>query len=303
MNNIINTKVKFVRNLHGVGFNTNTTPQTQSQNLKLAIDACSDCGLKAEKLDNLNDNVIENLLASGKLEKKFVKNISHKGYASNEDASVQINGINHIEIFATDLEILDAYSKAKQVDKMLCNKLHFSYSDKYGFLTPEVNNIGSGMTISTLVMLPALNKVNAIKDLPKFSEKLKFTLQPIDTNSGIYLITSGASLGYSEKQICTLTKNYIDNVLKCENEMCKTLCCDKVEIEDKFLRAKAIINSCIKISLEELYVLIGDILIAINAGLVKDVPDTNLQKLFKATQDEKANNTQHLAKIIKNILK
>ena len=81
------------------------------------------------------------MLASGKLEKKFVKNISHKGYASNEDASVQINGINHIEIFATDLEILDAYSKAKQVDKMLCNKLHFSYSDKYGFLTPEVNNI------------------------------------------------------------------------------------------------------------------------------------------------------------------
>ena len=50
MNNIINTKVKFVRNLHGVGFNTNTTPQIQSQNLKLAIDACSDCGLKAEMI-------------------------------------------------------------------------------------------------------------------------------------------------------------------------------------------------------------------------------------------------------------
>ncbi|MBQ7880697.1 MAG: hypothetical protein IJ358_02515, partial [Clostridia bacterium] len=219
MSNILWTKVKFCRNLKGVMFSGKITSESQEDVLKLGLDACSSCGLKGESIEALSDKVINNLIASGKLENDFASSLVNKGYASNDETNVKINGKNHIEIMAKDLNLYDAYSKAKKIDKQLCNKLHFAYSDKYGFLGPDIKNIGSGMQISAMVMLPALTKLNAVRDLPKSNDKLIFNIKPIDLQSGIYLITTGATLGYGEKQICELTSAYINNVVKREIEM------------------------------------------------------------------------------------
>ena len=141
MNNIVNTKVKFVRNLNGVRFSTKITPKIQAETLDMCLKACNELGWKGESLTNISDNVLQNLLLSNKIEYNFVKHIKNKGYVSIDDVSIQINGLNHIEIFSIKTNIFDAYSNAKQVDKQLCNKLHFSYNDKYGFLSPEIDKI------------------------------------------------------------------------------------------------------------------------------------------------------------------
>lgn len=302
MNNIVNTKVKFVRNLSGVAFSTKISSKTESDVLKLSLDACNELGLKGESLSNISDTVLDQLIVAGKLEPEFIKTVKNKGFIESKNASIQINGINHIEIFSNNLDIFDAYREAKQVDKLLCNKLHFSYNDKYGFLSPEIDKIGSGMQISIIMLLPALNKMDAIKDLPKFSDKLRFNIRAIDLQSGLYLISTGANLGYSEKQICELTNNYIQNILKAEVEFSKTLATDELEIIDKNLRAKAIINSCAKISINELYGLVGDILIAINSGLEKGVDSKHITKILECIKDIKSTSVNDLAKLIKGIL-
>jgi len=301
VSNVLWSKVKFVRNLHGIAFSSKITNKSKADVLKLSIDACSDCGLKSERLDAMSDKVIESLIVNGKLEKDFSANTNNKGYATDGESSVQINGKNHIEIISKDINLYNAYSKSKQIDKQLCNKLHFAYSDKYGFLNPDIKNIGSGMNISILIMLPALSQVNAISRLPKSSERLAFNIEPINIESGMYLITTGASLGYSEKQICQLTENYINNVLKCEVDMCKNIATDEAEVLDKSSRAKAIINSCMKITTQELYCLISDILIAINSGLEKDVDAKYIIKLMDCANDVKSEDKIYLAKLIKQI--
>jgi len=301
VSNVLWTKVKFMRNLHGVVFNSQITSKSQAEVLKLGIEACADCGLKSERLDALSDKVIDNLIASGKLEKGFDSNIKNKGYATNDDANVQINGENHFEIIATDENLYSAYSKAKSVDKQLCNKLHFAYSDKYGFLNPDIKNIGSGMNVSTLIMLPALSRVNAVYSLPKSNERLGFNIDLVNGESGIYLISTSESLGYSEKQICQLADTYINNVLKCEVDMCKNFAKDEAEVLDKSNRAKAIIDSCVKITTQELYCLVSDILIAINSGLEKNVDKKYLAKLIDCVNDTKSNDKIYLAKLIKQI--
>jgi len=301
VNNIINAKVKFVRNLSGVKFSTKITPKIQSETLEICLKACNELGLKGESLSNISNNVLNQLVSSNKIEQEFVKNIKNKGYVSGDDVSIQINGLNHVEIFANQINILDAYSKAKQVDKQLCNKLHFSYNDKYGFLSPEIDKIGSGMQISVIVLLPALTKMNALNNLPKFNDKLRFSIKALDMQSGLYRISTGANLGYSEKQICDLTCNYIENILKVEVEFCKTLASDKPEVMDKNLRAKAIINNCIKMSIDELYCLIGDMLIAINSGVEIDVDDKQIKKLINCINSVVTTEID-LAKNIKGII-
>ena len=157
MSNIVVTKIKFERNLKGFTFNT-INHSKLDEVLKLGLDACTFCGLKAEQLSSLSESVIDSLIQTNKLERDFASNLNNKGYASNNDVSVQINGKNHIEIIASARDLFNAYANAKEVDKQLCNKLNFAYSDKYGFLNPDIRRVGSGLRIETLIMLPALTK-------------------------------------------------------------------------------------------------------------------------------------------------
>lgn len=302
MSNIISSKVKFMRNFKGISFNTNTNAKALNDVLKLSLDACKQCGLKAEALGKINNEVLTNLVDTSVLEKDFVRDIKYKGCATNDNVTIQINGINHIEIFSSDNDIFNAYNNAKTVDKMLCNKLNFLYSDRYGFLTPELDKIGCGMQSETLVVLPALTQTNAIKNLPQYCDKLGFKIYQISDKNSLYLIVSNTSLGYTEKQICELTSQYVNNVIKCEIEVCKKLATDKLEIMDKSVRAKAIINSCLKITRDELFKLIGDILISVNAGLEDNNLSNKINNIFKTIKNKNLNNCENLAKLIKNNL-
>ena len=303
MSSVLYTKVSFARNLKGVKFSPRITNSEQKDMLKLSLDAIKDCGLKGSPLNELGKNVIDNLIATEQINPAFVDDdLTNKGYASGEGVNIEIGGENHILISSTDKDVFSAYAKAKEVDKKLCNKLNFAYNDKYGFLFPDIRNLGSGMSIEVEMLLPAMTKLNAIKTLPKSHEKLLFNIECISEN-GVYLISTGTNLGYTEKNICELTHSYINKILKCEIEASKTLAKEDMdEVLDKNARAKAILNNCVKITPEEACLLIGDILIAINADIEKDITIKQIHKLLNLVKINK-NNYKNLSQEIKKVLK
>ncbi|MBQ8522920.1 MAG: hypothetical protein IJ458_04625 [Clostridia bacterium] len=284
MSNIIYSKVKFVRNLKDCKFETNIYDEQQKEILKLCLNATNACGLKCVPLSEMSKKVVGNLIASDMLEHDFVYASSNQGCAHDNDVTVQINNKNHIEIFSKHHNIYEAYSKAKEVDKKLCNKLHFAYNDKYGFLTPDIKSIGSGMSIETKVILPSLAQIYALDKLPNANEKLVFDLTYLDRQSGLCVIRTRATLGYTEKQICELTKTYIDKLIKLEIETAKKLSNDSDDVEDKFRRAKAILNNCLKISVSEAYVLLGDILVGFNAGIETQLTSNQINQALNCVK-------------------
>lgn len=300
MSNIIWAKVKFSRNLKDMLFTHKMSDVEQDNALKLCLETIEACGLKGEAISNMSEQTVNNLAGNGMIEKSFLSNPNIKGYASNKKVAVQINGKSHIEVFSKADDIYSAYNEAKKIDKKLCNKLSFSYNDKYGFLNPSIDKVGCGMEIEILILLPALTQIGAFKSLPKSIEKLMFKIESVDESCNLYMIKSGANLGYTEKQICELTKSYIDNIIRCEIEASKTLSKDADEVLDKCERAIAIINHCIKIDTTELLDLISKILIAVNGG-VKQLEDADgVKKIINSINNNLDEKT--LAKIIKNNL-
>ncbi|MBQ3503053.1 MAG: hypothetical protein IJA72_05285, partial [Clostridia bacterium] len=298
MNNVIGTKVKFSRNLKDAKFVINSTHAERVETLKLCLNAVNDCGLKGEELINISDSVLENMLMSGKVEMAFASNLTNKGYASNQDVNIEINGKNHIEIFSENKDVFTAYSNAKEIDKKLCNKLNFAYSDKYGFLTPDLKYLGSGMSIECKVLLPALTRINAILNLPKANEKLIFNIKRLDENEELYLISTNGNLGYSEKQICELTHAYIDKIVKFEIEISKQLAKDDNDkILDDNERAKAILKHCIKTQPKEVMELLSNIVIAINAEVENDINIEQINNILDKIKYYK-NNEKEIAKEI-----
>ncbi|MFQ6723850.1 MAG: hypothetical protein ACLRFE_00765 [Clostridia bacterium] len=301
MNNLVSSKVKFSRNLKDAKFVTTASNIEKAQYLDLCLKAVNDCGLKGDKLDNIS-NIIDNLIKTDKIEQDFVTSLAGKGYASNEDVVVQINNQSHIEILSQGIDLFTSYSNAKQIDKKLCNKLNFAYNDKYGFLGADLQSLGSGLNIECKVMLPALNQINAIKMLPKANDKLLFEIKCLDEDSGLYLISTKGNLGYSEKQICELTYSYIDKVIKYEIQTCQKLADEDIdEIMDCCSRAKAVLKNCIKIESREVYMLVANIMIAINAGVETEI---NFDKLNQIINMAKLfDNQKELAKNIQKIIK
>ena len=303
MSNIINTKIKFLRNLKDKKFNCNAQEKDKQEVLDICLKAVEQCGYKCAKLNDINKSAIAKLISSNHLEQEFIYKYTDTACSTIDDVTIQINGANHIEIFASDNNIDQAYIKVKPVDKALCNKLNFAYSDKYGFLMPDIKDIGSGMLIECLIILPALARVGSLNKIPNFIDKLSFDIVCVDRQSGLCKISTKSTLGYSEKQICELVKMYISKVLEYEVETSKRLGVqDEDEIKDRFCRASAILNNCIKISPAEAYCLLGDILIGVNSGLCNE----NIQKIINALNciNLYENNYKDLAKNIqKNIKK
>ena len=304
VSNIIWTKVKFVRNLKGVKFAPRMTDLERQDLLKLCNDAMGQCGLKVQPLNEMNKDSINELYLSEVVSKSFINgDLAYKGYVNIGDVGVEIGGDDHVAISAKSNDIFSAYSKAKKIDKQLCNKLNFAYSDKYGFLSPDITNIGSGMNIEAKLLLPSIAQLNAIQALPKSQDKLTFKIECLNEKTGLCLVYTSANLGYTEKQICELTHLYIDNIIKCEIEASKTLAQeDSDHVLDMNARAKAILKNCINTSEEEVYFLSGNILTAINSGLEKDVAKDQINKILNLINLNK-NNCKKLIQQIQKILK
>ena len=90
MNNIIQTKIKFSRNLKGFKFESNIDDIEQQEVLKLCLKAVNDCGLKCVELKDLSKNVIDNLLAREVMEREFVYSSYNQGIANDKDLIIQI---------------------------------------------------------------------------------------------------------------------------------------------------------------------------------------------------------------------
>lgn len=268
----IYTKVKFVRNLKDHNFESNIYDDEQKQILDLSLNALNQIGVKGMPLTQASKDVIDSLVAQGLLEQEFASYTPNRGLASINNTIIQINNNNHIEIIAKDINIVNAYNSAKDIDKKLCNKLNFAYSDKYGFLAPNIKDIGSGLTIEFKVILPSLAQIGALNKIPKAIDKLMFNITCLDRQSGMCIITTQATLGYSEKQVCELAQNYLDKIIKLEIETAKGLFSEnKDDVLDKTKRAISILKSCIKITPFEAQGLLGYILIGVNAGAENNI--------------------------------
>lgn len=302
MSNIVTTKVEFCRNVKGFPF-CSKLGDNQSALLELIFNTCKDVKLATTNLSDVNDEVVDNLKAKFLLDKNFTMN-TFSAFASNltNDAFVEIGNIDHIRIGGLGENIYTAYDKAKKLDKQFCNKLNFMYNDKYGFLTPNLQNIGSGIIVKVYVMLPAITKLNIQSMLKKACEKMMFSV--VNLSNGLYEVCSGANLGLTEKQVLEHTDNYIKKILKLEQEACKQLAQNQDEILDKTLRAKAILRSCFLIDTNELCELVGDILIAINSGLENEFSNEKICNLLLniSSINNSNKNNKELAKNIKNIL-
>ena len=304
---VISSRIKFSRNLKDFKFNLkdrNSIEQLENKikdNLYLI-----GYDLKFIKLKDLDDITKQSLVEKNLITQDFAFNKSDVGSIlinDEENICIMINDEDHLklQVFTYGLDLENALNLAVEIDKKIGKVLGYATNKRYGYLTSNPNNCGTGLRASVLVHLPALletGNINQIFDIvSRFEVNIKRMNNKIRADENdMFLITNKKTLGLTENEISESIKIIAQKITEQERRIRKLLAKNSIELEDRIYRSYGILTNCRKISLEEANKLLSYVKLGTDLGILKELDDLRVQKLYLYIKP--ANMQKYLGKVL-----
>ena len=170
---IVSCRVRLARNLSGYNFGrmlSDSDAQKLVDNVRLfkkEIEGRENKPYYSCDVSKLSPREKEVLLESHAISPDLYSKEQATGLILSEDESVSImiNGRDHIRIAAITAgsNMKKVAALANRVDDMLDASFKYAYSDKYGYLTSSLADVGTGLKASYMLFLPAITSSGARK--------------------------------------------------------------------------------------------------------------------------------------------
>lgn len=273
MNNVLNTKATVYRNLHDYKF----AHKLNAEQTEEIVDKINDVVKNKMNFVNIstaNEKVVnfltENRLCLPKTQLLFV--------SKNNDVAINLFNGEHLSITASgcgyDKKVVD---RTMEISQLLSSKIQFAYSDQYGYLMSDLTKLGSGIMLEADIMLSAITKINKIDQVKQNLAKLGYSLVGTDYPA-TYTLKTRCNLGVGEVNLIDEFNKTLSKLQDLETESAKMLdATNHYEMLDKVSRSVAILNSAHLLSYDELY----NIIVNIRMGLNAEIPSLKLETINK----------------------
>ncbi len=303
MNNVLNTKVIVFRNLKGYKFSNKLNDQ-EKQNIAETINEVVKGDMSFINFTQTNETTAKYLKANDLIWETSQNIFAHK----KERLAINLFSGEHLAIASTsDGTDKSIFEKALALSDKLSQKIEFAYNDEFGYLMSDLIKIGSGIRVEADIMLSALVAINKIEQVGKNVAKLGYSLKETEFPA-VFRLSTKCNLGIGENKIFEDFMSTLNRLQELEIESVKMLqATDADTLIDKVQRSWAVLNSAYLINHDELYNLIVNLRMGLNAGLI-DIKVEVLNSLQKLTK-EKLNDMislseqKEIAQKIKSILK
>jgi protein arginine kinase len=139
--------------------------------------------------------VVENRMCSAEF--ADMRPFSAISYDTSNGTSICINDSDHLRIRSVGKTVWEALKKAQgQETELVDSGIHFAYKKEFGFLTSHYDECGSGMRISAVVRLPALN--------------LMAMVATVAMRAAVQEVKMGRAFGASGKYFCDMVQMHVD---------------------------------------------------------------------------------------------
>lgn len=289
------TRVRLARNLNDFKFNLGNKEDMKvlANRIKENLYAIG-YGLKFFRLKDMDDITKMSLVEKNLINPEFVL---HKNELGNilindeENICIMIGNEDHIElqVFNCGLDLDNTLNLAIEVDKKIEEALGYAVNKKYGYLTSCPNNVGTGLRASVMVHLPALSKTKNTKKVLEAINSFGVNIRGVygentESTGDMYQISNKQTLGITEQEIIQNLYVIVEKVIKQEREARKILAKDDIALEDLIYRSYGILSNCRKISSEETRELLSNIKLGTDLGILKELTDLQVQKLYLYTK-------------------
>lgn len=284
---VLTTRIRLARNVKGYKF-TNNMLDREKQEL---LDKIKN-NLK-EKYTILELNNIDEVTKKSLVEKHIISKelllSNNTALLMSEDNNLvtMINEEDHFRIqsFKSGLDIESAYNNIIQMDKNISEKIEYAYSKDYGYITACPTCIGTGMRVSVMLSLPALEKIGALDKVFYEISNLGISIRGMygENTKGegsIYQISNQKTLGIKEEDIIEQVKQVTNYIVKQERKA-REILKNEIEVENQIMRAYGIAKYAKIISNKEAMKLLSNIRIGINMGYINDISLEKIDSLIE----------------------
>jgi protein arginine kinase len=306
------SRARLSRNLSGYPFPHKMEREQEKQAAEVIRDAFSGVadeeGFSVRQVGDLKEAERKMLIERRFLNRRFSLQ-KEKFFAAdnNNRRSALVHDRDHLElsVFGGGLSLKDVYEEAERNEKLLEGDLDFAVSLDRGYLTSQLKNCGTGLKLSVLLQLPALERSSVLEHVFKSVMNQGFSIKGFSGNEdqslgNMYQLYNSVGIGMSEKEIVDklekLTLQLVQYEMKKRNEMAKKM---RVELEDLVYRAYGLIQGARLIGEREAVSLLSDLRLGTALGwlaipierlnmLLVTVRDGHIESLIHDTQEDHA---------------
>lgn len=284
---VLTTRIRFARNIKGYRFPYNMIDKQKKEVLNYIKDRVKD-KYNVLELNNMDEVTKKSLFETHVISKELL-NGNNSALIMDEEKNIttMINEEDHLRIqaFADGFDIDKAYENITFFDNYLESKLEYAYNENYGYITACPTCIGTGMRVSVMLHLPALEKIGALNKIFNEITNLGISVRGMygeNTNGegAIYQISNQKTLGISEEDIIEQVKQVTKYIVKQERKA-REILKDKIEVKDDIYRSYGILKNAYIVSKKEAMRLLSNIRMGINMDEIKDINLSNVDKIIK----------------------
>ncbi len=282
---VISTRIRLARNISGIAF---VHRLDKKQKLKVVEEVRSALLDSNSAIANdfrlINIGEISKLEACALAERRlispeFAENTEGGALLLNkeETVSIMINEEDHIrlQVIMKGFEPEKAYELADRLDSLLDETLSFSFDEKLGYLTQCPTNLGTGLRVSVMLHLPALQRTKAIPRIAASLSKLGFTIrgsygEGSEPMGAMYQLSNQVSLGISEKAAVDNLKNIAIQLINQESQEREAML-KNIEVRDGIARSYGVLKYALSVSHKEAMQLLSNVRLGKISGELETV--------------------------------
>ncbi len=202
--------------------------------------------------------------------------------------SVMVNEEDHlrIQVLKSGLEAVEAWELADWVDDVLAKKLEYGYSERYGFLTASVSNVGSGLRLSAMMHLAGLALTNRVASQLRAAYDLGVSVRGMFGEGSrsvgdLYQVSNEVTLGLNEREIVQRVNSVAQYLLNEEREARKELlAAERNRLVETARKSLSVLQYARSIAPEKAITLMSPVRLAAALGLVGECPVNLLNELL-----------------------
>lgn len=264
---VLSTRVRLARNISGIPFPVRLNI-IEKQRINYGIcKILSDkgCRLRATEMSSLYPYEIISFAERHLISPEFASSYEGRVLLLSEDEriSIMLQERDHIRIqgFEEGLQPEKAYNNALYYDELLDGTLHFAFDSKLGYLNQHPRDIGTGMSASVLMHLPALSATGVMTKISATAAKLGFIIRgsygdAASVKGDIFRISNSVTMGISEDEALENLKTLALQISTKEHSAAEKLVTD-INIKDRINRSAGIIKNSVLLSADEMMELLS----------------------------------------------
>jgi len=293
---VISTRVRLSRNIKGIPFINRASKEELKEVYEKMKEIAPLLGynLKFLKLDDMDSITKQSLVEKHLISPDFAKTkMPYTAIIINDEENIciMVNEEDHIklQVFTSGLDIDNLLNLAVEIDEKIQSLVQYSYHEKYGFLTACPTNVGTGLKISTLVHIPALQMTGNLNKMLNIINNLGMNVRGLygegsKAEGDVYQVSNNQTLGITEKEIAKNLNLLAQKIIDQERLARKYLSKNSLKLEDDVYRGYGILVNARRLSEEEAIDLLSKVKLGTDLGIIKELNDKKIRMLMLFTK-------------------